>query len=293
MWHVRHSALFALPAVLSRLPPQQRYTLALDTLLSLSTDHCAAVRSGVLEVLGEVLYTFHQDEGGPPAQLVALFLGRKKDRCLPDGQHLSSPLSAGGTSHDAMLESFYNDPGRPLVCAFNFPAVALTLGRDRWCELRDVYLDIASDKTFKVQRTLAASLGELAKIIGEENAQRDLVGVWWDAVRCEEEDVRVKAVECVDDFVLALGSDAGANIIQRLVEMWDDGTLRGWKEREAIAKALMSFARSSSGQQCPSLVEALLARALGDRVAAVREIAVTLVSLFCHSVKLLKILLAF
>jgi serine/threonine-protein phosphatase 4 regulatory subunit 1 len=186
----------------------------------------------------------------------------------------------GGTSKDALLESFYSNPGRPLVCAFNFPAVALTLGRDRWSELRDVYLDVASDKTFKVRRTLAASLGELAKIIGEENAEKDLVGVWWDSVHCEEEEVRVKVVECVDDFVLALGSDTGADIIQRLVGVWEGGIFKSWKEREAVAKALMGLARSSGGQQVPSSVRALLTRALEDRVATVREIALTLVSLF-------------
>lgn len=276
--HIRHSALFALPAVLSRLPPKQRYSLALETLLILSTDESATVRSGVLEVLGEVLYTFHLDEGGPPAQLVELFLGRKEDRRVRDGQQSSTDppsLSIGGTFKDALLESFYCDPGRPLICAFNFPAVALTLGRDRWPELRDVYIDVASDKAFNVRRTLAASLGELAKIIGGENAQRDLVGVWWDSVCCEEEEVRVKAIECVDEFVLALGSDAGANIIQRLVSVWDEGAFKGWKEREAIAKAFMTLARSSGGRKVPSSVKALLTRALEDKVAAVREIAVT------------------
>ena len=283
VWHVRHSALFALPAVLSRLAPEERHSLALDTLLNLSTDECAMVRLGVLESLGEVLCTFHQDEGGPPLQLLQLFLGRKEDRRVRDGQQLSTNLpssNTGGTSRDTLLESFYNDPGRPLVCAFNFPAVALTLGRNRWRELRDLYLHVASDNDFKVRRTLAASLGELAKIIGEEHAARDLIGVWWDSIHCEEDEVRLKAVECIDDFVLALGGDTGADIIHRLVDVWDEGVFKNWKEREAIAKALTGLARSSGGQQVSSSARGLLTRALEDRVAAVREIAVTLVSLF-------------
>jgi serine/threonine-protein phosphatase 4 regulatory subunit 1 len=282
-WHVRHSALFALPAVLSRLPSKKRHTLALDTLLNLSTDDSATVRSGALEALGEVLYTFHQDEDGPPARLIDLFLGRKGDRRVRDEQQSPSdspPSSTGGTSTDALLESFYSDPERPLVCAFNFPAVALTLGRDRWPELRDVYLDIALDRTFKVRRTLAASLGELAKIIGKDNAQRDLVGVWWDCVRFEEEEVRVKALECVGDFVLVLGSDVGADIIQRMVNLWDEGVFKSWREREAVAKTLLSLATSSGGESVPSVVRALQMRALEDRVAAVRQIAVALVGTF-------------
>jgi serine/threonine-protein phosphatase 4 regulatory subunit 1 len=282
-WHVRHSALSALPAVLSRLPYKQRHSLALDTLLDLSTDESAAVRSGALEALGEVLYTFHRDEGGPPARLMDLFLGRKEDRRVRDEQQPPSdspPSSTGGTYNDALLDSFYNDPERPLVCAFNFPAVALSLGRDRWPELRNVYLDIASDDTFKVRRTLAASLGELAKIIGEDNAQKDLVGVWWDCVRSEEEEVRAKALECVGDFVLVLGNVVGADIIQKTVNLWDEGTFKSWREREALAKTLLSLATSSGGESVPSTVRALQMRALEDTVAAVRQIAVTLVGTF-------------
>ena len=113
MWHVRHSALFALAPILSRLPPSQRRSLALDTIVTLSTDDSATVRLGVLEALGEVLYTFHQDEGGPPAQLVQLFLGRKEDRRVrdssqsliderPDSLHSGSAPSSKNT----LLESF-------------------------------------------------------------------------------------------------------------------------------------------------------------------------------------------
>jgi serine/threonine-protein phosphatase 4 regulatory subunit 1 len=251
--------------------------------VTLSTDDSATVRAGVLEALGEVLYTFHQDEEGPPEKLVHLFLGRKEDRRVRDGQQAlslqRSPhlLHARSMAKEDPLESFYTDPERPLVCAFNYPAVALTLGKDRWPELREVYLDIAANRSTKVRRTLAASLGQLAKIIGEEHALRDLVRIWWDAIRCEEEDVRGKAVECIDLFVPSLGAKAGASIIQGLVTVWDEGVFRGWREREGIAGALISLI-SSTPQIPASAVGGLLRRSLQDNVAAVRESAVSVVS---------------
>lgn len=237
----------------------------------------------MLEALGEVLYTFHEDEGGPPEKLIHLFLGRKEDRRVRDGQQAlslqRSPhlLHRRSTVKEDPLESFYTDPERPLVCAFNYPAVALTLGKDRWPELRDVYLDIAANRATKVRRTLAASLGQLAKIIGEEHAQRDLVGIWWDAIRCEEEDVREKAVECIGLFVPSLGTEAGAGIIQGLVTVWDEGAFRGWRERDGIAGALVNLVTSTS-QTAAFAVGGLLRRALQDNVAAVRETAVSAVS---------------
>ena len=81
---MRHSTLFALPAILSRLAPMKRRALAVETILELFKDESPTVRSGVLEALGEVLHTFLGDPDGPPSELIHLFLGRKKDRQVRD-----------------------------------------------------------------------------------------------------------------------------------------------------------------------------------------------------------------
>ncbi|KAJ7046670.1 armadillo-type protein [Mycena alexandri] len=286
-WHVRHSALFALPAILSRLSPAHRRTLALDAIIPLSIDDSQPVRSGALESLGEVLFTFHEDDGGPPEELVQLFLGRREDKRVRDGQQaaqdrdqiLSSLFGRPVPQHSASraespLSSFYTDPARPLICAFNYPAVALTLGRARWGELRQVYLEIADNREVAVRRSLAASLGELAKIIGEENAERDLMGVWWDAVRSEEEEVREKALECVEAFVAALGKEPRIAVVGGLLTIWQEGVFRGWRERKGIAGTLTGLA-ASVGRDIPAVLRGLLKKALEDGVAAVREAAVS------------------
>ncbi|KAJ7470660.1 armadillo-type protein [Mycena latifolia] len=286
-WHVRHSALFALPAILSRLPPAQRRALALDTIMPLAIDESQPVRSGALESLGEVLFTFHEDVDGPPDELVQLFLGRREDRRVRDGQQaaqdrdqvLSSlfgrptPKRSAASKMDSPLTSFYTDPARPLICAFNYPAVALTLGRHRWGELREAYLEIADNREVAVRRSLAASVGELAKIIGEENAERDLMGVWWDAVRSEEGEVREKLLECVEVFVAALGNEPRMAVVGGLLTVWQEGVFRGWREREGIAKALTGLAKSM-GRGISGVLRGLLRMALEDGVAAVREAAI-------------------
>ncbi|KAJ7156081.1 armadillo-type protein [Mycena crocata] len=287
-WHVRHSALFALPVILSRLPPPQRRSLALETIIPLCTDESQPVRSGALESLGEVLFTFHEDVDGPPDELVQLFLGRREDRRVRDGQQaaqdrdqvLSSlfgrptPQRSASETNSSPLTSFYTDPARPLICAFNYPAVALTLGRSRWGELREVYLDIADNREVGVRRSLAAGLGELAKIIGEENAERDLMGVWWDSVRSEEEGVREKVLECVQVFIANLGRQSRMAVVSGLLTVWQEGLFRGWRERKTIAVALISFVQWV-GRDIPGVLRGLLRKALEDGVAAVREAAIT------------------
>jgi serine/threonine-protein phosphatase 4 regulatory subunit 1 len=155
--------------------------------------------------------------------------------------------------------------------------VASTLGRNRWGELRDAYLEIADNREVSVRRSLAASLGEMAKIIGEANAERDLLGVWWDAVRSEEEDIREKAMECITAFVAALAKEPRLVVVNGLLTLWEEGIFRGWRERKVIAKALTGLTKSV-GHDIPKVVRGLLRKALEDSVSAVREAAVSAVS---------------
>ncbi|KAH7923518.1 hypothetical protein BV22DRAFT_1068634 [Leucogyrophana mollusca] len=278
VWHVRHSSLFALPAILTRLPPPLRRSVALSTIMPLSLDESGSVRSGVLESLGEVVYTFHLDEEGPPGELLRLFLGREEDRRARGQRSLQpSRRPPHQLSANSALDPFYDDPARPLACAFNYPAVALTLGRSRWGELRALYLTLAQNRSMKIRRTLAASLGDLAKIIGPENAQRDLVAVWWDAMRCEEDtDIRLKAIESVPLFVEALGDGKGRDeILQGLLKIWEEGWLRSWRAREAVIKILADLA---GGPSKPGYIYGLLKRGLEDEVGAVREGAMSVMS---------------
>ncbi|KAG6814303.1 hypothetical protein H0H92_013428 [Tricholoma furcatifolium] len=264
-WQVRQSILFALPAILPRLSTNHRRSLALETILTLATDESSQVRCGVLEVLGEVLYTFHADEDGPPAELVELFLGRREDRRVRDGQQ------------EKALELLSSIEERLLICAFNYPAVALTLGKERWGELREFYHELAQNRGFKVRRTLAASIGEIAKIIGEEHAQRDLVSVWWDGIRCRDEEVRTRAVESLPTLIGEVGCEVGDSLVLGLITIWDEGGFRNWREREGIAQGLVALCASTGLKGRRSIV-ALVQRALEDSVAAVREAAVRAVA---------------
>lgn len=87
--------------MLSHLTPALRRSVALSTVVPLSRDESPAVRSGVLEALGEVLYSFHADEYGPPDELLSLFLGRQEDHLIPQTMafDLPIPLPFGEAHH--------------------------------------------------------------------------------------------------------------------------------------------------------------------------------------------------
>lgn len=134
----------------------------------------------------------------------------------------------------------------------------------------------------KVRKTLAASLGELAKIIGPENARRDLINVWWDAMRCSEDsDIQLKAIEALPLFVIALGEgEARDTIFSGLIKLWEEGWLRNWRARESIIKVIPDLAGAPAHPEC---VYRTLKWGLEDDFGAVREVSISVVSMFNQS----------
>ena len=61
--------------------------------------------------------------------------------------------------------------------SFNFPAFVYTLGRERWEGFRKIYLKLANIKDGRIQKTLSHSVHELARILGPEITEEDLVPV--------------------------------------------------------------------------------------------------------------------
>jgi serine/threonine-protein phosphatase 4 regulatory subunit 1 len=298
-WHVRHSILFALPGILARVDQSRRRTLAVRSLLKLADDPSDTVRSALLEVLGEVIYTFRDDPGGPPQELIDLFVPEPKDWHkseelmdffdssssidLPVRSMLLGP-SQPGSAIAGQLESFedanhlrtrfFKDPERPIVCAFNYPALTLVLGRERWSEIRDYYLHLTDDRTAKVRRTLAASLGEMANIIGPEQAREDLVPVFWDAVSGMtkgEEDIRTKALEGLPKLLGSLGHAQEEEMAVGLIKIWENSS-KYWRQRELFAGYLGDLV-SLVGSRT-DIIQDLMGRALRDEIAAVRDAAI-------------------
>ncbi|EJD05837.1 ARM repeat-containing protein [Fomitiporia mediterranea MF3/22] len=300
IWNVRQSILFALPAILSRLPSDQRRAHALKTIQKFTNDPAPQVRTGVLEVLGEVIYSFHGDDRGPPDQIFRLFVGEEgRDWHGPDspalemtqnvqtripwaesafrarfppspneGFSLTATASSALSSSSPLSLTPGSDPARPLICAFNLPAVALTVGPKCWPDLRGLYVFLARTGTTKVRQTLAASIGEIARIIGPENARHDLIYRWWDFVRGRDAVVRMKALEALETFLQALNPSDRARIFGSLEEVWDNH-LTGWREREVLARSMDRLAPlfPADGE----VLRLVLRRALRDTTAAVRN----------------------
>lgn len=79
-----------------------------------------------------------------------------------------------------MLEQNKNnspDNEVPFYCAYNFPAVLMTMGGHSWPRLKALHEQLVKDSRFKVRRTLAFSLHEVAKVVGPRIAEEELIPV--------------------------------------------------------------------------------------------------------------------
>lgn len=372
-WQVRQSALYALPPILARLSYEEKQEFALSNYQRFTRDKSRSVRLAMLEVLGEVIHTFASDPEGPPRELLQIFVGNPPDGYHLDPPPVPRPVAPVSSIPGRLAQSAPSTPGvrerpkskrgllardpsaqamppppdpetsgvdpvpdldRPLICSFNFPAVALTVGPQRWHEVSSYYLELAHNyagssapfpsgndtgivsqhqsqqnrkKLSRVQRTLAASLGEMARILGPEIARDDLLPVFWNALHAsapppasvsygfmgttfgsavgatphnmgaeaEAEDSRTKLLECLVLFVTHLAPKEREIVARGLEEAWRDH-VRGWREREVFARTFSGLsaplAETESGGEA---MRALIMLALLDNVAAVRDEAIT------------------
>ncbi|KAG8684112.1 hypothetical protein FRC08_013872 [Ceratobasidium sp. 394] len=246
-------------------------------MLKLCEDSAETVKTGALQVLAEVIHTFREDEGGPPEELLDFFLKGEHNQVravLPAPPPPSEGNIWAEPSSYFPSEPSFLDPDRALICAFNLPAVALTLGAARWSRLAGYYTYLAEESwhTPKVRSTLGASAGEIARIVGPVVARRDVVPVWWICVSSGEREAKVKALGALPVLLEALDVDGRAEVAAKMGEAWEGESLTGWKEREAFAKQLRSVTRLLKDQ--PAVLCRIFKSGLEDRVAATREAVV-------------------
>jgi hypothetical protein len=88
-------------------------------------------------------------------------------------------------------------------CAYNFPAVLLTLGPSFWPELKPLHQQLVRDIRPRIRRTLACSLHEVAKILGPSLAESELMAVLLHCLK-DNDEVREGALKFLPDFLETL-----------------------------------------------------------------------------------------
>jgi serine/threonine-protein phosphatase 4 regulatory subunit 1 len=243
---VRQAACVCLAPLCKRIPldtARRHFAVQAMTTFMASGDN---VRYGALEVLGEVIYTFDPDPDGPPTELIAIFCDDRES----EGQ----------------------DCDWDVVASYNFPGVCLTLGSDRWHELRDLFKRIVERGGERVFRTVSAFLHELAQILSPEQVAEDILPVYRKCLELDD-DVRERIFEHIDVLISRLPPTLGWQSFLRLSNSWKEDQLGGWRAREQLALHIPSFLETFREHDEVALVLDMMRSALLDKFAAVRDAA--------------------
>lgn len=118
-------------------------------------------------------------------------------------------------------------------CAFNFPAIALTLGLANWKYVKDLYKKLSEDNNWKVRQTLAYSIHELALILGTECTQTELVPVF-DSFIKDVDEVRMGIVSNLSKFLSVLSLEYRVAYMPKLNDFLRMDNVRNWRFRNEL-----------------------------------------------------------
>ncbi len=118
-------------------------------------------------------------------------------------------------------------------CAYNFPAIALTIGADNWRYIKTLYKRLAEDVSWKVRQTLAYSIHELAAILGTESTQVDLVPIF-DSFIKDVDEVRIGIVSNLTKFLRVLTMDYRCTYMPQLNDFIKMDNQRNWRFRNEL-----------------------------------------------------------
>ncbi|GFR82145.1 serine/threonine-protein phosphatase 4 regulatory subunit 1, partial [Elysia marginata] len=162
-------------------------------------------------------------------------------------------------------------------CAYNLPAVAYTLGRQNWHCIKNLYETLAQDMQWKVRRTLAFSIHELALIVGEEITHKDLVPVF-DGFLKDLDEVRIGVLKHLADIFKLLRPEVRLQYLARTQEFMKTDNNKNWRFREELAEQLIQICYLFHCIDVVTHIIPLAMAMLMDKVAQVRLVALRLVS---------------
>lgn len=162
-------------------------------------------------------------------------------------------------------------------CAFHFPAVVLALGRDHWHHLSEAYQTLASNRPWKVRRTIAYSIHEIAIILGEELTKTDLLPIYEGFIK-DLDEVRIGVLMHMSTFIGMLKPEDRKPLLMQLHSFLTIDNAWNWRFRRTLAEQLRASIQYFEVLDVSHHIAPIATALLYDKVAAVRSSAIVLVS---------------
>uniref|UniRef100_A0A671K732 Serine/threonine-protein phosphatase 4 regulatory subunit 1-like n=1 Tax=Sinocyclocheilus anshuiensis TaxID=1608454 RepID=A0A671K732_9TELE len=249
----------------------------------------AALKAAQLESQTEDADESVSESNGSTGSPTSDELSAMSELSLTDAQISDSPSSSPvlNVIPQQLLDQYLSmtDPARAQTvdteiakhCAFSLPGVALTLGRQNWHCLKDTYETLATDVQWKVRRTLAFSIHELAVILGDQLTAADLVPIFNGFLK-DLDEVRIGVLRHLYDFLKLLHADKRREYLYQLQEFMVMDNSRNWRFRYELAEQLILIIELYSHNDVYDYLRQIARNLCSDKVSEVRWISYKLVS---------------
>nr|CCC94375.1 conserved hypothetical protein [Trypanosoma congolense IL3000] len=243
IWGVRKACAESIEGIALGVSPSARASKLVPMYCLLLEDNSRWVRNSAYEFLGRLLHTLR-----PP--------------------DLSSALLKRYT--DMAFESENGETDYSELCAFSFPAVVEVAGPERWSEAGDAYATLLKDVKWKVRKSLAYSLHEFARILGQGITEGHLVTAFELLLR-DLDEVRLGVVLNADVFLGVLTTETRERLIPIFCHVPLDS--ENWRLRNVVAQRIGDVGVLLDPNTTAALnpVITLVVRLLDDSVMEVRR----------------------
>ena len=153
-------------------------------------------------------------------------------------------------------------------CAFSFPAVFLTMGKESWDKLGGLYKTLESDMQFKVRKCLAFSMHEVAKIMGPEDTEIHLIPTF-DLFFTDVEEVKIGVISNLVSFISVLSERKRLEFLSYFSVIQKENAK--WRNRRLISKQIFHLVDLYSPKKVFEIIYPISFALVNDTFNSVRK----------------------
>lgn len=165
-------------------------------------------------------------------------------------------------------------------CAYHFPAVVLTLGRQNWSVMCNLLQVLCNHGVEDIRKTMASSIYLIGLIIGRQLATQDLVPIYLRFFE-EQDKVKVVALQNLCNFLSVIDRPEYDIIVNSLSNCLGEYYEAGWRFREELAQQILNLVVMFEDQSWTihkTNLTGVTVKLLRDKVNSIRKIALDTVS---------------
>lgn len=220
-----------------------------------------------------------------------------KEFPAPGSQNVEKPIEEEKTKEDNdsaevewnLIEDFVYmkdiDNNLCFKCAYNFPAVMLTLGKQFWPLLHLHFLSLCNDlqSSVRVRKTMAKSIYQIALIVGSEQATKDLVAPFVEFFK-DIDEIKIEVVKQISNFIKIVDPSKHEIIIDQLEMCWHPTiNVVNWRLREQIGIQIVELNKLGpriQKENCLLYLTGIALKLMMDKYDCVRKVGIDAVRTF-------------